>query len=594
MKHTNYSKDSIDWVSKLPKDSPPIGQAATRYDDGGGSRGTFLDAAYSNAKLTLPSLIREGDSNDTNLFPWQGVGADGVSFLASRFHTALFPTGGTPFFTIRPDKIQLDLIANSFEQIAEGAGDKFRNQFEALAAATESKLMFIFDRLSIRSNMHKAFEHLIVTGNVLLYIGEDESFLYPLDKYVLRRTAGGKPLEIVIREKYHLDSLPEKFCKEHYFDNNDTYEESFDRQIDVFTRVYYDYKADMVWWWQEAWNKLIPDSMSSAPINGSPWIPLRFDKQDNTPYAEGLVSRLFGSLFRLDGMQEASAVGYAASLRHIFLISPAAASMTPQMLRDARRMEAFVGNPEDISVVQGGKTQDLTAASNYEQNLTRELQQRFAMPLSIQRKGERVTSAEIEYMATQLEAVSAGFYSLFSDEAQVPLVTRLLHIGKKDGLSSFDNIKEFQDENGEPFVKIRPLTGLAALARNDDLQRLMKLVQVLQSFMSAEQIENYVNMPEMVQQLTTALGVNTSGLIYTTEQIQQREAAAAQAAQQQQDQAAAMQQQQQDMQLGQAAMNSTVLTELVKKGQVSAQDLEALTAATAPSDTAAAIRPGLF
>lgn len=590
----NYSKTSIDWIQKLPKNVPPPGDAATRYGKIEGLRGDYLNAAYRNSKLTLPALIREDKSNDVSRFPWQGTAAEGVSHLSSKFNISLFPTGGISFFTLRPDKIALDNIVAYLKSNGVD-GDTWRNEFEASAAAMESKLMFIFDKLSVRSKMHKAFEHLIVAGNVLLYIGEDECFLYPMDKYVLRRTTGGKPLEILIKEMVQPEVLPEKFLKEHYFDNQTNYKENYDRQVEVYTRVHYDYDSKFCFWWQEAFNQLIPDSLSSSKIDGSPWVPMRFDQNDNFPYGEGLVSRLFGTVARLDGMTQSSAIGYAASLRHISLISPAS-GITPQMLKEAKQMSAFVGNPEDITVVQGGKTQDLTAAAAYEEGLTREIQQRFAMPLSIQRKGERVTAAEIEYMAAQLESVSAGFYSLFADEVQVPIVTRLLHIGKEQGLPAIDSIQELQDDQGEPLVKIRPITGLAALGRNDDLQRLMKLVQILQSFLPPEAIPKYANVSELVQRITTALGVNTNGLIYSAEEIQQREQAEAQAAQEQQAQAAAMQQEQSDLQAGQAVMNSSVLTELVKTGQITAQDLDAMTQ-SAPGDlsnTAAQTRPGNF
>ena len=584
---------NIDWIDKLPKDIPEPGDAASRYTSLEGDRGIYLDSAYRNAKLTLPNLIREDkNSNDVALYPWQGVGSEGVGHLASNFNISLFPTGGISFFSLIPDKIVIDNLVLYLKQSGMD-GDTFRNKLEASAASLENKIMHIFDKLSIRSKMHKAFEHLIVTGNVLLYVGEEETFLYPMDRYVLRRSAGGKILEILIKEQYYPDQLPEKFLQQHYMDNPEDQRESYERNIEVVTRVHYDYKSDFCFWWQEAFKKMIPDSQSSCPIDASPWIPMRFDSNDNSPYAEGLVSQLFGILVRLDATTHSTAIGYAAAMKMLYLIDPSS-TITPQMLKSSKRMDVFVGRADDVSILQGGKNQDLSSSKVYEESLKQELQMRFAMPISLQRKGERVTATEIEIMANQLESVSAGFFSLYSDEVQIPLVNRLLHIGKKQGLPTLDQIEEFKNEDGTPLVTIKPITGLAALQRNNDLQRLMQFVQILQQ-LPQDILPRFLNMSELIQRISTALGVNVNNLVYSDEQLAERDAQQAEMEQQQQNQAMEMEQQKQEQAMAQSALNSNVIAELIKTGQISAQDLESL-GQTQPdnlSNTAAQTRPGL-
>lgn len=582
---------NIDWISKLPKDVPEVGNASSRYEKLMGERGIILEAAYRNAKLTLPNLIKETkNSNDVSQFPWQNVGSQGVGHLASNFNLSLFPSSGISFFSLLPDKIVIDNLVTFFKQQGMD-GDAYRTKLESAAAALERKVMFMFDKLSIRAKMHKAFEHLIVTGNVLLYVGEDETFLYPMDRYVLRRSAGGKVLEILIKEQYYPDQIPQKFLQQHFMENPEDQRESFNRDIEVTTRVHYDYHSGLCFFWQECFNKLIPDSQSSCPINASPFIPMRYDSNDNSAYAEGLISHLFGTLVRLDGTTQSTSIGYAAAMRLLYLIDPAA-SFTPDRLKKAKRMDCFYGRADHISVVQGGKHQDLAASKVYEESLKNDLQMRFSMPIALQRSGERVTATEIQILSNQLESVSAGFFSLFASECQIPLVNRLLHLGKKQGMPTLDQIEEFKDENGEPLIQIKPITGLAALQRNDDLQRLMQFVQILQQ-LPQETIPTFLNMSELIQRISTALGVNVNNLVYSDEQIAERNAQAAQMEQEQQSQVMEMEQQKQDQSMVQSALNSSVITELIKTGQMSAQDLEMLSQQNPDnlSDTAAQVRP---
>ena len=47
---------------------------------------------------------------------------------------------------------------------------------------------------------------------------------------------------------------------------------------------------------------------------------------------------------------------------------------------------------------------------------------------AIQRPGERVTAEEIRFMSQELNAGTAGLYSILTQELQLPLVRRLMHI----------------------------------------------------------------------------------------------------------------------------------------------------------------------
>ena len=64
---------------------------------------------------------------------------------------------------------------------------------------------------SDRVAMFEALKHLIVGGNVLLYLTEQGLQVYPLEKYVCKRDANGNTLEIIIKETICSKSLPSDF-----------------------------------------------------------------------------------------------------------------------------------------------------------------------------------------------------------------------------------------------------------------------------------------------------------------------------------------------------------------------------------------------
>ena len=76
-----------------------------------------------------------------------------------------------------------------------------------------------------------------------------------------------------------------------------------------------------------------------------------------------------------------------------------------------------------------------------------------------------------------------------------------------------------------PKDSVRPkiVTGLEALGRSSDLQRLNTFVNQLQPF--AEQLMTYLNLEEYVKRVGTSLGVEMNGLIKSQEQITQEQQA---------------------------------------------------------------------
>jgi hypothetical protein len=112
-------------------------------------------------------------------------------------------------------------------------------------------------------------------------------------------------------------------------------------------------------------------------------------------------------------------------------------------------------------------------------------------------------------VSKELDDSLGGLYSLLSQELQLPLINRLMYqMERKKALPSL------------PKDSIRPkiVTGLEALGRSSDLQRLNTFVNQLQPF--AQQLMTYLNLDEYVKRVGTSLGVQMEGLIKSPQQIQ--------------------------------------------------------------------------
>ena len=61
--------------------------------------------------------------------------------------------------------------------------------------------------------LHEALLHLIVSGNCMIYIGEEGMRVFHLNRYVITRDPMGNPIEAIICEVLTYDTAPEKIRK---------------------------------------------------------------------------------------------------------------------------------------------------------------------------------------------------------------------------------------------------------------------------------------------------------------------------------------------------------------------------------------------
>merc|ERR1712139_306795 len=96
-----------------------------------------------------------------------------------------------------------------------------------------------------------------------------------------------------------------------------------------------------------------------------------------------------GDLKSLEALMQALVEGSAAAAKVVFTVSPSSTTK-PQTLAAAGNGAIIQGRPDDIGVVQVGKTADFATALHYMQTLEKRLNEAFLI-LNV-RQSERTTA----------------------------------------------------------------------------------------------------------------------------------------------------------------------------------------------------------
>ena len=381
---------------------------------------------------------------------------------------------------------------------------------------------------SDRVVVHQALKHLIVSGNALIFMGKDGLKNYPLNRYVVNRDGNGNVCEIVTKELISRrilgQDLPELLMppKTPNAPGDDGHKTgSDDQDVEVYTYVRMDESNGRWVWHQEAFDKILPGSRSTAPKNTTPWLVLRFNTVDGEDYGRGRVEEFIGDLKSLEGLSQALVEGSAAAAKVIFLVSPSSTTK-PATLAKAGNGAIIQGRPEDVAVVQVGKTADFQTAANMAQQIERRLSDAFLL-MNV-RNAERVTAEEVRLTQLELEQQLGGIFSLLTVEFLVPYLNRTLLV-----LQRRNEIPKLPKDLVRPSI----VAGVNALGRGQDRESLTQFIGTIAQTLGPEALMQYINPSEAIKRLAAAQGIDVLNLVKTEQQLQE-EAAQAQQAQAQQ------------------------------------------------------------
>ena len=286
--------------------------------------------------------------------------------------------------------------------------------------------------------------------------------------------------------------------------------------LDIYTHI--KRMNDDVIWYQECKGEKIPNTNGNSKVDVSPWIPLRFIRIDGEDYGRGYVEEYRGDLITLESLMQAIIEGAAASAKVLFLVNPNGTTRAATLAK-APNGAIREGTAADISVMQVGKGSDFNVSFSAIQRIEARLEYAFLMARSVQRDAERVTAAEINLMARELENSLGGIYSILTQEFQLPYLKRRMHMLVRSG-----KVPKLPDN----LVKPKIVTGLQGLGRGNDRNKLIEFITTVAQALGPDVMRQYVNVDEAVKRLATSIGIDTANLVKTQEEIQAEAQAAAQ------------------------------------------------------------------
>lgn len=466
-----------------------------RYEFLSSERQAFLNRAREAAKLTLPMLISPnenvGNTGGNNYkTPWQSVGARGVASLSSNILLSLFPSG-FPFFRL--------LVSESdFEDFGEQAEQIMKEVNETLADI-EKRTLEEVEGKNLRSTIFEAIKNLLVAGSSLVYVQPNgELRNYTIESFVCNRDVEGNVMEIVIKETISI-----KVAEEMGLLNGS---DGDDKEVDLYTCV--ERRDGKFYAWQEIDGVVIEDTEEEFELDKLPWIPIRLTKVTGESYGRSYIENVAGDLKSLEGLSKAINEAAGISAKTIFFVKPGSLTNVRDV-EEAENGEVISGLAGDVSAFRVDKGSDLSIAFQAAQTIEQRLSFSFNLLDSTLPTQGQTTAFEVQQIVNSLEKVLSGVYAMLSNEFMQPLVRRII-----DRLAEEEKIPELPEQ-----VKLIISTGLTALGRASDIQRLMSFSQVATQ-VAPQAFGALVDQEKVLRQLESASGVD---VLKSAEQLQEEQ-----------------------------------------------------------------------
>ena len=253
----------------------------------------------------------------------------------------------------------------------------------------------------------------------------------------------------------------------------------------------------------------------------TPWLPLRFVTVDGEDYGRSRVEEFLGDLKSLEALMQAIVEGSAAAAKVVFTVSPSSVTK-PASLANAGNGAIIQGRPDDIGVVQVGKTADFNTAYQMINMLEKRLAEAFLV-LNV-RQSERTTAEEVRMTQMELERQLGGLFSLLTTEFLIPYLNRKMHT-----LTKSKKIPSVPQNLVKPTI----VAGINALGRGQDRESLVQFITTIASTMGPEALAQYLNPDEAIKRLAAAQGIDILNLVKSMEERNAEQQQAMQAQQMQ-------------------------------------------------------------
>ena len=454
-------------------------------------------------------MPEEGFNSSQSLYtPYQGLGQRGLNNLSSKLLLILMPPD-TPMFKLDVDDFQLQ------EDLSQDA--KAKGEMDIALNRIERAVTTDLAATGLRKGLGMSLKHLLVAGNVALWQdNEGDARVWRLDQFTVQRDPSGKVLEVCIEEFVSRELLTEEQvikCDCQPIGDEDT------KPVTIYTRYW---REDTRWQVvQEINGHFVPGSDRSYPIDKGPMIVPTTNRLPGENYGRGYIETVcMGDLISFEGLSKYLLEAAAQAAKVLWMRNP----NSTVRARDLEKPNGSIinGNPNDVGALKLDKGNDMSFAQNQANGIEKRLEQVFMLNQSVQRKGERVTATEIQFVAQDIEDALGNLYTDLASGFQLPIVNfQMARLTRQKRIPKLP----------KGAIKPRITTGLSALGRGQDLRKLQGFTKDLVEF-GGDGAAQLLNESEFVDRLAAGHGIDKTGLIKTQDEIAQQQQAAQQADQQ--------------------------------------------------------------
>lgn len=479
--------------------------ASQLYERLQADRQPYIDTAEQCAMLTLPAVFPPEGRRGSLPRPRNWVGARGVNHITSRILMATFPAG-----------------SQFVRMVPNGKALKVLSEDEAVRAAVEKDLADIEREIQkhvassqLRVVGADVIKQLVVVGNVLTkYPKTGEPTYFTLREYVVERDRSDNLLCIVLREELTsqtIDAVTRDWITTHPDPNEFGAGAVSPAVVTVYTKVYKD--GNMWKSVQEINGFAVDGTEESYTPETMPWAALRWEREAKQAYGNSLLSQYQGTLAEIESLTKSLSDGAKIAARVVPLVNPTG-YVDPRDLDEAENGQAIAGKEGDVTFLQVQKYADFTTAAKQLDEMTRAMSSVFL--LNFARDAERVTAEEIRMFAQELETTHSGVFIRLSLEFQLPWVKGVIRRLEAEGSIGKVSNKKVADN-----IKPTPLTGIDALARGQDLQKMSVVFDSAMKVIPQAEFVKRVNSGVVLSFMMTSAGLDIPGAIRTDDEVDQ-------------------------------------------------------------------------
>ena len=466
-------------------------------------RSSKLERARYCSSLTVPSILPpEGWTEQDQLpQPYSSTAARGVTAMASRMLSALLPLNDSPFF-----RFELSTGMEPEPQVDSYLSNLSYQVYNNLSGGI------------LRETIYQLLQHLIVIGDVMVIMEDDMNYrIIRIDRFVVRRNVYGDVEEVIYKE---YESMPEEM------NNAEMFTSSLDMDNRQGYRPLYTKMCKEGNVWVSKTEDKEGNTINSGEFTVPPFVVLRWSGIPGENYGRSHCEDLIGDIKTLEGFTEGLINGITASSIFWMAVDPTGMAEIDDI--NGTPTGGWIGaRPNEVHVVSPATTMNpqISSTQSGVNILRQEIGRAFLLDSASIPQGERVTATAVRMIGQELEHVLGGAFSAIARDLMQPIVSRTVFLMISEGDVDQRLAEMFSIEEG--LLNVEIVTGLQALRRDSDLQKLMQMGEMVRNL--PEPAAAMFRWDEYGKALITSLGFNSDIWVKTEEQAREEQLKLAQA-----------------------------------------------------------------